>query len=71
MTEKKGKVVVGHMSKEDQEKYFMEYIKQKKFKVQVEVMGKTKWAYCDDLSELDEFVKTTKARIIEVTEIKH
>jgi hypothetical protein len=68
---KKAKLVVGTMSKADQAKYFMKYIKTKKFQVTVELLGKTKFAYCDDLSELDDFIKTAKARIIEVTEIKH
>ncbi len=67
--EKKAKVVVGHMSKEEQRKHITKYIKDKKFQVTVVIMGKTKYAYCDDLSELDDFIKQTDARILEVVEL--
>lgn len=67
--EKKAKIVVGHMSKEEQRKHLTKYIKDKKFQVEVEVLGKRKFAYCDDLSELDDFIKGMKAKIIEVKEL--
>ena len=70
MEEKKGKVIIGHMSKADQAKYLTKYTKNKKFQVEVIILGKKKFAYCDDLSELDYFIKSTGARILEVKEIK-
>jgi len=51
------------------EEQTLEHMKNKKFQVEVEVLGKIKYAYCDDLSELDYFVKIMKARIIEVVEL--
>ncbi len=61
---------IGYMSKADQEKYMLKYIKNKKYQVEVVILGKKKFAYLDDLSELDDFIKTTKGRIIEIKEIK-
>jgi hypothetical protein len=66
---KKANLIVGHMSKADQEKKMLPYIKNKKFQVTVEIQGKTKYAYCDDLSELDTFIKASKGRIIEVVRL--
>lgn len=68
--ERKAKIIVGHMPKEDQLKKVLPYIKDKKFQVTVEILGKRKYAYCDDLSELDPFIKAMKGRIIEVQELK-
>lgn len=71
MEDKKLDVKVGIMDKETQAKVAGEYALSKKYKVQVEVLGKTKWAYCDNLADLDPFLKATKGRIIEVKEQKH
>jgi len=66
---KKANIIVGHMSKADQEKQMLPYIKDKKFQVTVEILGKRKYAYCDDLAELDPLIKAMKGRIIEVVEL--
>lgn len=68
---KKMDVHVGIMSKADQTKKMLKYIKDKKFQVQVEVLDKIKYAYVNELSDLDDFIKSTKGRIIEVKEIQH
>lgn len=70
MTEgKKANIIVGHMPKDDQLKKVLPLIKDKKYQVTVEILGKRKYAYCDDLSELDPFIKAMKGRIIEVQEL--
>ena len=68
--EKKMDIHMGYMSKADQEEKMLEYIKDKKFQVEVEVLGKKKYAYVNDLADLDQFLKLTKGRIIQVKELK-
>jgi len=49
---------------------FKEVLAQKKFQVEIEIVGKKKFAYLDDLKELDDLVKEGKLKIIEVIELK-
>lgn len=67
--EKKGELIVAKMSREDQEKYLLPHMKDKKYQVTVVVGGKTKYAYCNVLSELDPFIRAMKGRIIKVVEL--
>lgn len=62
-------VITGHMTKPEQEKHMRKIIENKRFQVTVEILGKRKYAYCDDLKELDPFMKAMKGRIIEVVEL--
>ncbi len=48
---------------------FKEVLAQKKFQVEIEIGGKKKFAYLDDLKELDDLVKEGKLKIIEVIEL--
>lgn len=70
MENKKLHFKIGVMSKEEQTRILTPFLKQRKFQVEIELLGKRKYAYCDDLSELDDFVKRLDAKIIEVKEIK-
>ncbi len=70
MDKKKGEILIGVMSKEEQKKQLYKHIKNKKFQVDIEIFGKKKFAYCDELSELDELIKSTHAKILKITGLK-
>lgn len=45
-------------------------LRQKKYQVEIEINGKKKFAYVDDLEYLDRMMKATRGRIIEIIELK-
>ena len=53
----------------DKLEQFKEVLAQKKFQVEIEINGKRKFAYVDDLKVLDDMVKQGKFKIIEVIEL--
>lgn len=69
MESEKLDIKIGVMSLEQQEK-LAPFLKLRKYQVEMVVLEKRKYAYCDDLKDLDQFVKGLGARIIEVREIK-
>ncbi len=71
MRQKKGTIHIATMSKDDQAKYLTSYIKKRKYMVEVILNGKTKFAYCDDLTDIHEAARDLKLKIVKITEIKH
>ena len=69
MKEDKPVISIITMSKKDQQKHIKKHIVKRKYQVNIEILGKKKFAYCDDLAELDPLIKETKGKILKVIKI--
>lgn len=50
-------------------KILTDAMKSKKFQVELDVFGKRKFAYLDDLTMLDDIVKQVGARVLSITDL--
>jgi len=58
-----------HKTVESVEERLKEKLAEKKYQVEIEIKGKRKFAYLDDLSMLDDVCRQTKAKVIEIIEL--